>query len=79
MFSMASSPGASSHALIQELVGTTCRCGGPKPSRSTFCRKCYCTLPVKQRREIYSRVGEGYEQAYATSVEMLRERGRIKE
>lgn len=65
--------------LIQELVGTDCVCGARKPSQMTHCRKCYFALPEPARSALYSLVGHGYEEAYAESLRLLRECGRIPE
>jgi ATP-dependent protease HslVU (ClpYQ) peptidase subunit len=37
----------------------------------SFCRSCYFILPAKARKDLYSRVGEGYEQAYAAACAVL--------
>lgn len=57
--------------LLHELAGTTCHCGREKRARETFCRGCYYALPAPYRRALYSRIGEGYEEAYAAAVEVL--------
>jgi hypothetical protein len=60
---------------IRELSGTTCRgCDGAKARRMSHCRRCYMELPKDLRRQLYNRVGSGYEEAYTESVKILRER-----
>lgn len=54
--------------LIQELRGTVCRCGKRKPTKMTFCSTCYHSLPAPKRAALYSRIGEGYAEAYAAAV-----------
>lgn len=57
--------------LLEELQGTTCRCGRDKKTKMTFCGRCYHQLPRRIQRSLYKRVGEGYEEAYSTAVEYL--------
>lgn len=64
--------------LIRELRGTLCRCGKEKGSMKAFCRQCYYTLSQAQRNSLYNLVGQGYEQAYASAVETLERRGRLR-
>jgi len=54
--------------LIRELRGNVCRCGKPKQPKQTFCRKCYFSLPEEKRQALYSRVGEGYAEAYEDAI-----------
>jgi hypothetical protein len=39
------------------------------------CGRCYYALSADVRASLYRRMGEGYEEAYARSVEMLRDKG----
>jgi hypothetical protein len=59
------------HALFDELKGATCRCGRVKKEMQTFCGQCYRKLPEVAQRNLYKRIGQGYEQAYAAAVEIL--------
>lgn len=59
------------HALVQELLGTVCRCGKKKGSRKTFCHSCYFSLPKPMQTALYRRVGAGYEAAYAQAAARL--------
>ena len=65
------SPRQKQLALAEELRGTVCQCGGRKKSRETFCRSCYKLLPRAARRALYSRIGSGYEEAYASALDCL--------
>lgn len=71
------SDGASSHGLVKELVGAVCRCGAPKNGAHTFCGKCYFALPLNRRQALYQSIGEGYEEAYAAALAVLRDAGRV--
>jgi hypothetical protein len=62
-------------AMLQELIGETCRCGRKKRRRETFCRGCYYALSSSDRKRLYDRFGEGYETAYKTAVEILDRKG----
>ena len=57
--------------LIQELRSETCRCGAEKERGHTFCRNCYYRLQPGLRKLLYRRLGEGYEQAYETAIQVL--------
>lgn len=57
--------------LVEELLGTTCRCGKGKKSMRTFCATCYYALPPPARRLLYQRLGEGYAEAYDAAVALL--------
>lgn len=59
------------HSLLKELLGTVCRCGKPKQERNTFCYSDYMKLPPAMRKALYSRMGSGYEEAYAAAVRFL--------
>jgi hypothetical protein len=55
------------------VLGNVCQgCKGPKPSRMSHCRSCYFSLPKDMRRQLYKRIGEGYEEVYAESLEVLK-------
>jgi hypothetical protein len=71
-------PGQLLRIAVHELAGVQCRCGRPKQPRQTFCRKCYYTLPRPQQRELYQRVGCGYEAAYIAAVNFLAHAGRME-
>lgn len=64
------------HALVQELLGSVCRCGSAKTPRQTFCGSCYRSLSYRLRRPLYKRIGEGYEAAYQEAADFLRAAGR---
>jgi hypothetical protein len=58
-------------ALLDELIGQTCRCGSSKAMKQTFCRRCYYALPAALRNALYREMGYGYEQAYDEAVAYL--------
>lgn len=57
--------------LVDELSGDTCQCGKPKQRMNTFCRSCYYSLSPAQRKALYHRIGEGYEEAYDVAIATL--------
>jgi ribosomal protein L40E len=64
----------SANDALQQLLGNVCQgCNGHKPSRMSHCRRCYFSLPKAMQRALYKRIGEGYEAAYAESLEMIKE------
>jgi hypothetical protein len=54
--------------LIAELRGSTCPCGEAKEPWHTFCRRCYYKLSPAQRKALYKKIGDGYEDAYADAM-----------
>lgn len=71
-------PGQLLRLALHELRGVTCRCGAPKITMQTFCRRCYYSLPRQNQRALYQRVGEGYEAAYLQAIEFLVAKGRME-
>lgn len=57
--------------LVRELLRKVCRCGRPKMVKQTFCGRCYKSLHAGLRRALYSRIGEGYEEAHAQALLIL--------
>lgn len=57
--------------LVEELGGTECQCGRTKKRSTTFCSKCFYSLPKDQQRALYRRLGDGYEEAYAVALATL--------
>lgn len=53
------------------LISKQCQCGAPKASGRSHCRTCYFRLPPFMRKNLYKRLGEGYEQAYTESLAVL--------
>jgi hypothetical protein len=56
---------------VEQLASTTCQCGKKKQRRMSHCSKCYFRLPPPMRQSLYRRVGDGYAEAYAASIEYL--------
>jgi hypothetical protein len=57
--------------MIIELTETRCCCGEPKPVKRSFCPRCYYVLPHAMRKNLYNRIGEGYETAYLAARNRL--------
>ncbi len=57
--------------IIDELMGTKCRCGANKKTQNTFCGVCFHKLPKPMKYALYKRVGDGYEEAYLAAVAHL--------
>lgn len=49
---------------LKELAGEECACGNQKSSGHSVCMRCYFALPGDMRKALYSRIGNGYEEAY---------------
>jgi hypothetical protein len=56
---------------IKELMSDECQCGRLKQHRRSFCYKCYTSLPKHMQRDLYQRMGDGYEEAYDEAVHWL--------
>jgi len=56
---------------IDELMSDECACGRPKWPKRSFCYRCYVRLPADMRRDLYKRIGDGYEAAYEEAVKWL--------
>lgn len=63
---------------IQELRSEECACGRTKRPRYSFCYTCYQLLPDDMRKDLWSYMGDGYEEAYDSAVAWLTEEGRIE-
>jgi hypothetical protein len=58
--------------LLVSLRSRLCpMCAGPKRAAASVCIKCWATLPQGQRNQLYMRIGEGYEQAFASAMMSL--------
>lgn len=58
--------------LVRSLMSDVCpTCGGVKRPRNTLCGGCYRKLPEDLKRNLYRRVGHGYEEAVAASLRAL--------
>jgi hypothetical protein len=65
-----------SQHVLSDFLGVVCSgCGHRKPSKMSFCRRCYFKLPDSLRRCLYRRFGEGYEDAFASAKRFLRRQG----
>lgn len=57
---------------LAALKSETCACGGEKPRRTSFCKKCYVLLPQKLRNQLYEPFSEGYADHYVEAIEWLK-------
>ena len=58
---------------LNALMSNECVCGGEKKLRQSFCYKCFKKLPRDLKNDLYSHMGDGYEEAYDASVKFLEE------
>lgn len=56
---------------IDELRSDECQCGRTKKPGYSFCYKCYSSLPMDMRNDLYQQMGDGYEEAYDAAVHWL--------
>ena len=56
---------------FEELMSDGCACGRPKKSKYSFCYGCYMSLPGDMRRDLYQKIGDGYEEAYEAAIKWL--------
>ena len=50
--------------VVASLMGSVCpACAGKKKNRQTFCGGCYAKLTAPVQRNLYRRMGQGYEAA----------------
>ena len=61
-----------------ELHGEECVCGAWKKSMFSLCFACYHTLPPDMQKELWKRIGDGYEEAYDAAITWLKEEGKIE-
>jgi hypothetical protein len=58
--------------LVRSLMSEVCpTCGKYKKPRNSMCGGCYRQLPEHLKRNLYRRVGHGYEEAVAESLRAL--------
>ena len=58
---------------VEELMSEECLCGREKRRQYSFCYRCYKLLPQDLQRRLYSRIGEGYEEAFEEAAKRLEE------
>lgn len=58
---------------LEMLASEECLCGRPKKPRNTFCYLCYKALPADMQKDLYLRLGEGYEQAVDEACKHLQQ------
>ena len=57
--------------FIDVLKSEECQCGRTKRARTSLCYRCYSSLPKDLQRDLWLRMGDGYEEAYDKAVEWL--------
>jgi len=58
---------------IEELKSEECFCGQTKKSGFSFCFNCYKKLTKEMQKDLYKKIGKGYEQAYDEAFLYLKE------
>jgi hypothetical protein len=56
---------------LREFISEECQCGKYKKSQMSFCYPCYKSLPRDLQRNLYNRLGNGYEEAYDEALTYL--------
>ena len=56
---------------FEGLKSNGCFCGSHKKSMHAFCISCYKGLPKEIQKDLYLRIGDGYEEAYEDAVAHL--------
>lgn len=57
--------------IFNFFLSDICYCGKSKKSKMSHCQSCYHALLPEAKRDLYKRFGQGYEQAYRNSLEIL--------
>lgn len=65
--------GKAKNFYFEELRSNECQCGEPKRPYHSFCFGCYRSLPQDFQRDLYRRIGHGYEEAYEAAIKHLNE------
>jgi len=58
---------------LDALMSSRCSCGKKKTPKKSFCLACFLMLPQDLKNDLYSRLGDGYEQAYDAAEKYLEE------
>lgn len=59
------------NSYIDALMSNECACGKTKQPKKSFCYRCYKALPRDMQRDLYRRIGNGYEEAFEEAVKYL--------
>jgi hypothetical protein len=59
------------------LRSRTCSCGRSKRKLRSFCRKCYLRLPLKLRKNLYTRTSEAYDIAFQHAQQYLEKQTKV--
>ena len=65
--------GKSTSFYLEQFKSNECHCGQAKRPRYSFCYTCFKMLPQDLQVDLYSRFGQGYEEAYEAAVKYLEE------
>jgi hypothetical protein len=58
---------------VDSLLSVVCQCERDKKRAYSFCYQCYNKLPLEMQRNLYCKMGDGYEEAYDMAVQYLSE------
>ena len=61
------------NSYLESLFSNECVCGSEKKPEKSLCYQCYKKLPRDLQVDLYSRMADGYEQAYDAAVKYLEE------
>ncbi len=59
--------------VLRQLGSTKCQCENVKGAGQSFCGSCYRKLSPVMQKDLYKRFGHGYEAAYETAVDHLKD------
>jgi len=58
---------------LDALMSNECYCGAEKKPKKSFCYRCFKKLRRDLQTDLYSRMGDGYEEAYDAAVKWIDE------
>jgi len=56
---------------LSQLSGEECFCDRPKKRGYAFCYSCYMKLPKNMQKDLYQKIGAGYEEAYTAAIRFM--------
>lgn len=56
---------------LEQIKGDECLCGRTKKPRQAVCFTCWRRLPRDLQRRLYSRLGEGFEEAFDEAAQYI--------
>jgi hypothetical protein len=57
--------------ILRSLDCNRCICGKRKKEMMSHCRSCYFSLPPENRKALYRKFNQGYQEAYRESLKIL--------